>query len=588
MADMHNIQDIARAARAAFHANDADTGNTLLAQLMSLQNRVTAVDSANGHRGNFRFYVEHDTPTDLNALSFCGIQLAYIASERADLLTAENRTELFEITLPECLIGYDNHFRVKSGIRPGNLEPSPRWWQCNIWCLNIAGRLMAASVLKRQDHIDIARDHITQLKRYITLYGIGEYNSPTYLSHQITPLHWAWHYAPDAAVRENIAWLLDAWYLDIAEHYHAPSKTLGGTWSRHYPWDIIEHNKFLSVTAPAFERSEPSELTALDLEDYVCPDWIRDIALTDATYSVFRRNPIDTRRMMHHTPAFTFATQTGDFVWKQQDTPVMLTRTAAAGKRRIACIRTPYWIDDPGAATDYAWDFKRHAHQHDHMAILSYQHTGGGNELLFNLGPVTELGDTALADAHGTPITAPTCPILPAVPDRDPSRPPNVHIHTRAADLTYIEPTDRDIPGLSVEGPILADLGSCLVAVIPDASLTLRAAVMRDEFQIVIPVRDTALFAMIVLAKTDCPDMAAFAQRIAAVRFEQIALPGVPNAAVLAMDDITLSAGCDITTGCLYDRRVNDVPPVSDAYVCYSPFHTRRSGDTDLSPECRP
>ena len=62
------------------------------------------------------------------------------------------------------------------------------------------------------------------------------------------------------------------------------------------------------------------------------------------------------------------------------------------------------------------------------------------------------------------------------------------------------------------------------------------------------------------------------------------------------MDNTTLTAGRDIatgrlfdqhdraTTGRLFDRRVNDLPMAREDYLCYSPFHTRRSGQGDLSP----
>lgn len=567
-----NIQHIARDLLTASAAREATVGNALLAQLMSLQDRTTDPADPSGHRGNFRFYVEHPATTDLNALSFCGIQLAYIALERADLLTPENSTELFGTTLPECLIGYDNHWRTKSGPQRGAV-PTPRWWQCNIWCLNIAGRLMIARATGRDLHIDIARRQLADLRHYVAHFGIGEYNSPTYIPHQVLPLHWAWHYAPDAAFRSDAAWLLDAWYLDLAENYHAPSKTLGGTWSRHYEPDLTDHDKFRCLTDAMFELTEPSHLNALGLEDYSCPDWIRRIARSTQHYSSWRQNPETARRVMFHAPTFTLATQTGDFVWKQQDAPVVLTHTAEAGQPRVAVIRTPYWPADTHAARDYAWSFERHAHQFEHMAILSYRHTGGGNELLFNLGSCA-----ILANSIGRPISAPVCPILPAVPNHDPSRAVNVHF-TPSPDLAYTDPAAREIPGLPADGAVLADLDGCFVAVIPAKKLELRTAVMRGDAQIVIPVRPSALFAIIVLDKTTCPDVPTFAERIGTASLTEGPMASAANSATLSFEDTTLTAVRDKKTGRLSDRRVNERFLPWSGTLCWSPFHTRRPGD---------
>ena len=100
----------------------------------------------------------------------------------------------------------------------------------------------------------------------------------------------------------------------MAEHYHTASKTLGGTWSRHYEPDLTEHDKIAPLAASVFEGTTPSQLTALGLEDYRCPEWIRAIALTDRSYSVWRRNVLDAERVMYHTAAFTLANAIGGFL----------------------------------------------------------------------------------------------------------------------------------------------------------------------------------------------------------------------------------------------------------------------------------
>ena len=140
------------------------------------------------------------------------------------------------------------------------------------------------------------------------------------------------------------------------------------------------------------------------------------------------------------------------------------------------------------------------------MAILSYGHADGGNELLFNLGDAGELagalgpipaGDGSLR--RYVPFFLPFPIAIPAGRANPSFRMPG------SADLTFAEPADtRDSGGLAVDGTVLVEFNSCFLAVIPEASLTLRVAVMRGDLQIVIPVRPTALLALVVLDKTDC------------------------------------------------------------------------------------
>ena len=95
--------------------------------------------------------------------------------------------------------------------------------------------------------------------------------------------------------------------------------------------------------------------------------------------------------------------------------------------------------------------------------------------------------------------------MMPAVPDRDPNRAANPHRPDQSADLTFADPLTREPPGVEVAGPVLVDLPSCYVAVIPQKELTLRIAVMRNELSVVIPVRPRALLAL-VGKKRDLPD----------------------------------------------------------------------------------
>jgi hypothetical protein len=566
------MQAFAQRMSDAFVAGDFGEGNRLLAELMDRQDVMSPPDDA--RRGNFCFYAGDTEVTDKNGLAFAGIHLGYIVLEHADHIGESLRRRLWEQTLPECLTGYDGHYRASGAGFPG--EPMPRWWQCNIWFLTTAGRLMIARALGREDHIAISRDRLREVRRYIELYGMGEYNSPTYLPDQLHGLHWTWYYAPDDAMKADAAALLDELYLDLAEHYHPASGELGGTWSRHYERDIRGRRVFSRYAAAAFHGNEASYLERFGLKDYRCPDEIRKIALEEKPYSVHRRNIIDVRRTMYQTPEYSLGTQSGRFVWYVSDVPLVLTYVTP-GDRRVAIIGNPYWSKDVHPAVDYSVDFTRWAHQHENAAILSYGHTGGGNDLLFNLADVEEYVP-ALLDGEGSRVDAPECPMMPAPPDLEPGRPGNPHRPGRSEDLSFAEPADRDPPGLEVEGPVIAEMPSCYLALIPAADLTLHAAIMRGQMHIVIPVRPAALLAVVVAGKSEYESPRSFAERMKDVRVEEGETPAVARAARLLGWGPTLTAGRE-PEGRLFERRVDDVPVEANEYLCHSPFYRRRSGE---------
>lgn len=567
---------LAREMSSAFALGQQDEGNRILARLMEMQD-VSSPDQS-GHRGNFPMDEDDGGPTDLNALSFCGPHIAYVALEHEARVPAELLRRLRGRTLPECLRGYDGHYLVKSGEQL-NGWPTPRWWQCNIWSLNIAGRLMAARALGDEGHKEKARRQMADYRRFVEAYGIAEFNSPTYLTVQLEGLHWAWRYAPDDAFREDARLLLDETYLDMAEHYHAASGVLGGTWSRHYERDFRGRGSYACFVGAAFEGREPSLLERLGLEDYRCPEGVRQIALAREPYSVWRRSVADARRTMHQTPEYSLATQSGEYVWKQQDTPLLATYAAEEGDRRVALVRTPYWASDRIAASDYAKPFARWAHQHEHQAILSYFHRDGGNELLFNLATVSELAPQ-LADADGRPLHAPVCPILPAPPGGDlPHRQPsNPHHRGASPDLAYADPLRREPPGLEVRGPILVGFPSCFMALLPEEGLRLRLAVMRGDLCAVVPARPTALLAIAMAGRSQCPSMADFAQWIGQARFGKAAQPNLGQALLLEGLGPKLTAGLD-DGGRLFDRRVDGAHPVGASCLCHSPFYSRKAGE---------
>src|SRR5690606_19856183 len=125
----------------------------------------------------------------------CGSHLAYVALEHKAQIDPALQRVMWACALPECLVAYDGHLRVKSGVQA--VGATPRWWQANIWLMNIGGRLMVALALQDASHVERARQQLKAFRRYVELYGIAEHNSPTYGPHQLHGLHWTWHYAPD-------------------------------------------------------------------------------------------------------------------------------------------------------------------------------------------------------------------------------------------------------------------------------------------------------------------------------------------------------------------------------------------------------
>lgn len=561
-----------RMSEAFIHGN-YDEGNALLEELMDRQDVTSPPDDPK--RGNFVFYAGDKEVSDLNGLAFAGIHLGFVVLEKSDHIDASLRQRLFDQTLPECLMGYDGHYRGSGQGSPG--QPMPRWWHSNIWFLTTAGRLMMARALGRDDHVEIARQRLAAVRLYTERYGIGEYNSPTYLGDQLHGLHFCWYYAPDDAFRADAAALLDDMYLDLAEHYHPASEAMAGAWSRHYEQDVEGTRHFNRYTDAAFGGSEPSYLERFGLKDYRCPESFRGIAHAERPYLVRRRHLNDVRRTLYQAPEYSLGTQSGRYVGYVADTPLMITYAIPERSRRIAAIRNPYWSAYVHHAADYAVGFQHWAHQHENAAILSSAQTRGGNDLLFTLADVDQF-EPVLADAQGTALTVPRCPLMPAPPNREPGRPENPHRPNRSEELTFMEPAERPPPGAPVDGPVLAVLPSCYVAVIPGDGLTLHAAVMREQMQIVIPVRPTAFAAVVVVGKGEADSLDAFAARVREVTLEVSATPGVAVAARLSGWGSTLTAGRD-PNGRLFDRRVDDLPVEGEEYLCYSPYQKRRAGE---------
>ena len=578
----------------AFAAGDPAKGNVLLELVASRQDRTTTEDKL---RGNFLKFAGDPFPIDGNVIAWVTPCLAYVGLAHRAHLTEANRRLLFETVLPECLEALDGHHRVTSGGQPGDPpgDPRPRWWQCNVWFNLIAARLMAGLALEREEQVATARQRMADSVHYINTCGIAEYGS-SYTGVSMRGLHWCFHYAPDPIMREHTRQVLDRFYIETAEQYHAAAGVMAGTWSRHYPKNLRADSPDCARWAKAVFGERPPDappasgvsvfevphlLAALGLTDaYVPPESARRAALTREPYTVWRRSmPNHVERMLYQNTEFSLATQSGAFIWMQQDTPLVITHAAPDSLRRVALINTPYWGLDPRAATDYARPFTRWAHQHENRAILSFGHAEGGNELLLSLGSPAEVG-LGLHDAAGMPLQAPHCPFLPAPPDVHPGGPKSpLHMHDRTPDyLTYGDPAGREPPGLAVEGAVLVEFPSCYLAVLPAPGLTLRVAIMEQDAKVVIPVRPTALVGVVLVGRRECATAAEFAEYLRDISLDEVALSSTGRAACLRGGGPTLTAARD-ADGRLTDRRIDDVRPDCREYMCHSPFFKQRCGE---------
>jgi hypothetical protein len=567
---MVGIQIIAYETAHCFAAGKVNEGNLNLRRLMALQ-----VPASGEHPGNFRFY-EHDSHiADLNALSFCAPFLGYVAMEHAGRIDSQLTDRFWKTTLPLCLPAFDEHYQVKSGVQAD--APSPRWWQGNIWALNIAGRLIIARALGDHAHVERARAQLSAYRKFVNTYGIGEYNSPIYLVVQAEGFHWAWRYAPDAVFREDARAMLDVLYLDLAEHYHAAAGVLAGTWSRHYPVSYEGVCRYGELIESAFKGHQPTLLESLGLEDYSVPSAFKKIAFTRRSYSVWRRSVQDVRRMHYQTDEYSLATQSGDYVWKQQDTPVLATWVGGQGKRRVALIRSPYWANDPTEAMDYARPFKRWAHQFENRSILAYSHQAGGNDLLFNLATMKDYAPE-LWDGIGQKVTAAECPILPAAPLGSVDPEDRKHFRKISSDLTYLDPRARATPGVAVCGTVIVAFPSCFMIFVPAKGLILHVAIMRGELQLIIPVRPRALLAMVMLGRSQCPNEEAAIKASRQLSLAQGPLPNFPNGVWFRGLGPELSAAYGVDGG-LSDCRVESNHLALCADTCHSPFFRWRPGE---------
>jgi hypothetical protein len=310
-----------------------DRANAVLAAVLDHQD----VDPDSRTFGNFRWWHSDRRVRDRNAVAFMSPWLSHIAMDFGEQLTDENAARLQEAL-----------DRAVRGVRAHGSGPD----YTNIWLLKAASLVLIGRALDRPGVTADGAERLDQWIEYTAENGISEYNSPCYAAVNIYAVEWIHHYAPDDALRNQAAGLLNYLYADAFQQWHWQAAIAAGTHSRAYEPDRDTGKSLVSCLVfkqcgQPLRLSLRSFLYVFAVNDYPVPEPIRAAARKqgmlplDMRYTVLRgAEAVDCA--VHVRPEFSLATQTGRRpVYNDRplwDIPLKITYAGTKTERRATYI----------------------------------------------------------------------------------------------------------------------------------------------------------------------------------------------------------------------------------------------------------
>lgn len=383
-------------ARALFENEERlDRANHILGRILDHQD----TDAGGGTYGNYLATAEWSQVRDANAVSFVVYTLGDLLLHHREKLTEENVRKLKE-SLRLAAIGLLRH-------------PVP-WFYTNIFLLNIAGKLILARILGRDDLAGCAADEWARWRERTRLENICEFNSAAYTPIQFSALLGIEQYAADSAMAVQARGAADYLALTFAAHFHPPTGLLTGTQCRAYRKFLVSGEEgdrpfaFYLFGFPELREESTSDsgreamLSAAYYTryDYAAPE--RALALVrNRTYplEIVERNAsffgkddtpgVIVRRSLQ-TESFTFATQNGVYAHYGHEVPILISVPGSARRLVFVEKRPQYGLVDT------------YMEQRANMAVGGLYHSVDGWQMLrtwwpgggpfecgewFNLGP---------------------------------------------------------------------------------------------------------------------------------------------------------------------------------------------------------
>lgn len=234
------------------------------------------------HYGNFRWYYEHETVHDLNAVEFVLDHLNAILREHAAILPDAAKERIEEM----IALGLDEIDRL-------NVHPS----YTNIVLSDICNSVLGGEALGEPMYVERGRARLAEWWEFTNQAGAPhEYNSPTYLSVDISRMAALAEHTrnPEIALMARMA--EERLWLHVAAHYAPQLAQLAGPHSRSYRdgwtgaggllklalWVLLGDDNLRRPT-PYYPAGREEGHTGIGEATYHCPeyiaDWMRERAL---------------------------------------------------------------------------------------------------------------------------------------------------------------------------------------------------------------------------------------------------------------------------------------------------------------------
>jgi len=185
------------------------------------------------HCGNFRWFLEDEAVTDLNACQFVMEAFVWLLLQAGGRLTGPLKERIFgSMKLALCEAErLDVH-----------------WMYTNIYLLDVQNRILGGQLLGDEDFRRRGERRLAEWAQRTKEAGAPhEFNSPTYSAVQLNALAAIVQFARDDETR-NVALELEQFvWRHVARYWHAPTMQLGGPHSRAYRRDVAGAPGFLKV-----------------------------------------------------------------------------------------------------------------------------------------------------------------------------------------------------------------------------------------------------------------------------------------------------------------------------------------------------
>lgn len=188
--------------------------------VLSTQN----LDSASPHFGSYKWNWEDDHTGVLNAAEFIAPPLIHICVTYAAKVPGELRERVLE-SIGKAQIAIKN--------RALHLNYT------NIALLSIFSLIASGEILNDEELLARGYHRLNEWITQTNTQGAPtEFNSPTYAAVDLFALAWMQRFVQAQEVRLKARIMEERIWMQLAAHYHPPTRQLGGPWSRGYQNDV--------------------------------------------------------------------------------------------------------------------------------------------------------------------------------------------------------------------------------------------------------------------------------------------------------------------------------------------------------------